>query len=94
MTRVPAVRPTGCVRVVVDDVPDLDEVVREAARRAQASDRALELVESPVRASDHAGRARVIRCMDEALDVARRTAPGVPVRVGSPIELPRPRQSG
>jgi len=35
----------------------------------------------------------VIRCMDEALAVARRTAPGVPVRVGSPIELPQPRHS-
>jgi hypothetical protein len=33
----------------------------------------------------------VIRRMDEALAVARRAAPGVEVRVGSPIAVPRPR---
>ena len=81
------------VRVVVEDVPELDDMVREAAHRALESDRALELVGSAVPPRDHAARARVIRCMDEALDVARRTAPGVRVRVGSPIELPRPRHS-
>ena len=93
MTRTTAARPTPSVRVVVDDVPELDELVQDAARRALASDRPLELVEPAVPASDHVARARVIRRMDEALDVARRTAPGVPVRVGSPIELPRPRHS-
>ncbi len=93
MTSAPAPRPFGSVRVVVEDVPELDELVREAAHRALESDRALELVEAAVPPRDHAARARVIRCMDEALDVARRTAPGVRVRVGAPIELPRPRHS-
>jgi hypothetical protein len=31
--------------------------------------------------------------MDEALDVARRAAPGVEVRVGAPITLPRARDT-
>ncbi len=93
MTSAPAPRPFDSVRVVVEDVPELDDMVREAAHRALESDRALELVESAVPPRDHAARARVIRCMDEALDVARRTAPGVRVRVGAPIELPRPRHS-
>ena len=93
MTSTPAPRPFDSVRVVVEDVPELDDMVREAAHRALESDRALELVESAVPPRDHAARARVIRCMDEALDVARRTAPGVRVRVGAPIELPRPRHS-
>lgn len=92
MTSAPSRQP-HVVRVVVDDVPELDDLVEEAARRALESDRALELVEAAVPASDHAARARLIRCMDEALDVARRTAPGVSVRVGAAIELPRPRHS-
>lgn len=96
MTHAPAPGPPAphrpsCVRVVVDDVPELDDLVREAARRAQLSDRAIELVEPAVPESDHAARARMIRLMDEALEVARREAPGVQVRVGNPIELPRPR---
>ena len=91
MVRTPAPRPPDTVRVVVEDEPDVVDRVREAARRAQASDRALELVEPAVPACDHAARARVIRRMDEALDVARRVAPGLPVRVGAPIELPTPR---
>ena len=91
MDRAAPAHPTDAVRVVVDDVPELDEVVRQAACRALALDCALELVESPTGGDDHAARARVIRCMDEALDVARRAAPGVPVRVGAPIELPRAR---
>jgi hypothetical protein len=33
----------------------------------------------------------MIRLMDEALEVARTAAPGVQIRVGSPIELPQPR---
>ena len=92
-SRATAPHPPHTVRVVVDDVPELDDLVEEAARRALASDCALELVEPPVSECDHAARARVIRRMDEALDVARRTAPGVPVRVGAPIALPRPRHS-
>ena len=87
-----APRPPDCVRVVVDDVPELDDLVREAARRALHSDRAIELVEPAVPEADHAARARMIRLMDEALEVARREAPGVQVRVGNPIELPRPRR--
>jgi hypothetical protein len=88
MDRAAPDHPIDSVRVVVDDVPELDEAVRQAARRASALDCVLELVESPTGGDDHAARARVIRCMDEALEVARRTAPGVPVRVGAPIELP------
>ena len=91
MTHAPAARPHDPVRVVVDDVPELDDLVREAARRARDSDRAVELVEPAVPECDHAARARMIRLMDEALEVARREAPGVQVRVGVPIELPRPR---
>ena len=91
MPQAPAPRPPDCVRVVVDDVPELDDLVREAARRALLSDRAVELVEPAVPESDHAARARMIRLMDEALEVARREAPGVQIRVGNPIELPRPR---
>ena len=91
MTDAPAARPHDPVRVVVDDVPELDDLVREAARRARDSDRAVELVEPAVPECDHAARARMIRLMDEALEVARREAPGVQVRVGVPIELPRPR---
>ena len=92
MTSAPARQPHA-VRVVVDDVPELDDLVEEAALRALESDRVLELVEGAVPESDHAARARLIRCMDEALGVARRTAPGVLVRVGGAIELPRPRHS-
>ena len=92
MPHAPAPRPPDCVRVVVDDVPELDDLVREAARRALHSDRAIELVEPVVPETDHAARARMIRLMDEALEVARREAPGVQVRVGNPIELPRPRR--
>lgn len=90
MTDAPA-RRTEPVRVVVDDVPELDDLVREAARRALDSDRVVELVEPPVPACDHAARARMIRLMDEALEVARHAAPGVQIRVGAAIELPRPR---
>ena len=91
MTHAPAAHRPDPVRVVVEDVPELDDLVREAARRALGSDRAVELVEPAVAACDHAARARMIRLMDEALEVARLAAPGVLVRVGSPIELPRPR---
>ena len=90
MTHAPA-RRTDPVRVVVDDVPELDDLVREAARRALDSDRVVELVEPAVPECDHAARARMCRLMDEALEVARHAAPGVQVRVGAAIELPRPR---
>jgi hypothetical protein len=92
MAHAPAPRPPDTVRLVVDDVSGLARLVEDAARRARESDRALELVEPAVPACDHAARARAIRRMDEALDVARRAAPGVQVRVGSPIELPAPRR--
>lgn len=91
MSHAPAPRPPDPVRVVVEDVPELEERVREAARRAHESARAVELVEPAVAEDDHAARARMIRRMDEALAVARRAAPGVEIRVGGPIELPRPR---
>ena len=91
MIHAPAPRPPDCIRVVVEDVPELEDRVREAARRAHESDRAIELVEPVVAERDHAARARMIRCMDEALAVARRAAPGVEIRVGVPIDVPRPR---
>ena len=87
----PVPRPPDRVRVVVEDVPDLDERVSEAARRARESGRAVELVQTVVAEDDHAGRACLIRRMDGAVATARRAAPGVDVRVGAPIELPRPR---
>jgi hypothetical protein len=76
---------------VVEDVPDLDARVSEAARRAKRLGRAVELVQKGVPEGDHAARACLIRRMDEALATARHAAPGVDVRVGGPIELPRPR---
>ena len=91
MTHAPTARRPDPVRVVVDDVPELDDLVREAARRALGTDRAVELVEPAVPECDHAARARMIRLMDEALEVARDAAPGVQIWVGSPIELPEPR---
>lgn len=79
------------VRVVIEEVPDLEERVRAAARRAHESDRAVELVELIVAHNDHAARALTIQLMDEALAVARRAAPGVEIRVGVPVTIPRPR---
>lgn len=91
MRHAPAHRPPDPVRVVVEDVPELEDRVRDAARRAQRSERAVELVEPVVAEDDHAAKALAIRRMDEALAVARRAAPGVEIRVGTPIALPRPR---
>lgn len=91
MAHAPAPPPPDTVRLVVEDVSGLADLVREAALRARRSDRALELVEAAVPATDHEARARAIRRMDEALEVARHVAPGVQVRVGAPIELPSPR---
>ncbi|MCY7399853.1 MAG: hypothetical protein LH477_02625 [Nocardioides sp.] len=91
MNHAPAPRPPDPVRVVVEDVPEIEDRVREAARRAHESDRAMELVEPVVAETDHAARAQMIRHMDEALAVARLAAPGLEIRVGVPIELPRPR---
>ena len=87
----PVPRPPDTVRVVVEDVPDLEERVSEAARRARDSGRAVELVQTVVAEDDHEARACLIRCMDEALTAARRAVPGVDVRVGAPIQLPRQR---
>ena len=87
----PVARPTGPVRVVVEDVPDLDERVREAARHARDTDRAVELVEPAIDEHDHEARARLCRRMDEALGTVRGAAPGVEVRVAVAIDLPRPR---
>ena len=92
MTQPPGPRRPGPVRVVVEDVPDLEDRVQEAARRARDSARPVELVEAGVAEGEHAARARICRRMDEALEVARSAAPGVQVRVGFPIELPRPRE--
>lgn len=91
MNHRPVPRPADAVRIVVEDVPDLDERIRAVARRAHETHRSVELVEPVVAACDHEARARMIRRMDEALALARRTAPGIDVRVGVPIELPRPR---
>lgn len=93
MRHPPAPSPPDPIRVVIEDVPDLEARVSEAARRAHESDRAVELVEPVLAASDHAARALMIRRMDEALVVARRAAPGVEVRVGPPITPPRPRDA-
>lgn len=90
MTHAPAPSPPDPVRVVVEDVPGLEDRVSEAARRAHESGCAVELVEPVVAENDHADRARMIRRMDEALAVARRAAPGVEIRVGGP-KLPDPR---
>jgi hypothetical protein len=79
------------VQVVVEDVDDLEERVSDAARRAWACHRAVELVEPFVEECDHAARADLIRRMDTALAVARRSAPGVEVRVGAHVDLPRQR---
>jgi len=76
---------------VVEDVPDLEQRVSEAARIARARRRAVELVEPFVEECDHAARAGLIRRMDAALAVARRAAPGVEVRVGAHVGVPRPR---
>lgn len=88
---VPRPPPPPTVRVVVEDVPDLDERVSEAACRARDLGLAVELVQRGAAEGDHEAQACLIRCMDEALAVARRAAPGVDVRVGLPVELPRPR---
>ncbi len=93
MRHPPGPSPPDPVRVVIEDVPDLEDRVRDAARRAHDSDRAVELVEPVVAESDHAARALMIRHMDEALAVARRAAPGVEIRVGLPVTLPRPRDA-
>lgn len=93
MAHAPAPHRPDPVQVVIEDVPELDDRVREAARRAQESDRALELVEPVVAESDHAARACIIRRMDEALAVARLAAPGVEIRVAAPIEIPHPRST-
>ncbi len=91
MNQVPAPRPPDPVRVVVEDVPELEDRVTEAARRAHESGRPVELVEPVVAENDHPARARMIRRMDVALAAARRAAPGVEIRVGLPIDLPRHR---
>lgn len=91
MNHRPVPRPPDTVRVVVEDVPDLEERVRTAARRARETDRSVELVQAGVDTDDHAARARLIRCMDEALATARRAAPGLDIRVGAPIDIPHPR---
>jgi hypothetical protein len=87
-----AARPSDPVRVLVEDVPELDARVREAARRARDTDRAVELVEPAIDEHDHEARARLCRRMDEALGAARDATPGVEVRVAVAVALPRPRR--
>ena len=87
-----AARPSDPVRVLVEDVPELEERVREAARHARDTDRAVELVEPVVDQHDHEARARLCRRMDEALGAVRSATPGVEVRVAVAIDLPRPRR--
>ncbi|GAB3022678.1 hypothetical protein GCM10011376_28260 [Nocardioides flavus (ex Wang et al. 2016)] len=86
-----ATRAPAPVQVVVDDVHDLEQRVGDAARRAVACHRAVELVEPDVAEHDHAARAELIQRMDVALAAARRAAPGVQVRVGPHVRVPRPR---
>jgi hypothetical protein len=93
MSPAPAPRPPSpaTVQVVVEDVRDLEERVSEAAQRALACHRAVELLEPYVEECDHAARAELSRRMDIALAVARRVAPGVEIRVGAHVGVPRPR---
>jgi len=93
MIHAPSARPSDPVRVVVEDVPELVERVRAAARRAAATARAVELVHPVLTEGGRHARARVMRRMDEALDVVRSAAPGVEVRVGGPVEIPQPRSA-
>jgi hypothetical protein len=92
MNHAPAPRSPEPVRVVVEDVPELEEQVRRAARRAHESDRAVELVAPETTGNDPEAWARLCRRMDHALEVARRAAPGVAVRVDAPIHVPEPRR--
>lgn len=89
--RAPRPASPATVQVVVDDVHGLEERVGEAAQRARACHRAVELVEPYVEECDHAARAELSRRMDTALTVARRAAPGVEIRVGAHVGVPRPR---
>ena len=93
MEHAPAPRPPTPVRVVVEDVADLDDRVAGAARRARECDRAVELVQPYVAECDHEARAALIRRMDAALAVARRAAPGVEIRVGERTEVPPPHRA-
>ena len=83
--------PPASVRVLVADVPDLDEMVADGARRAAELGRAVELVEPPVPEGDHAAMARSNRQMDHAVQVARAAAPGTPVRIARPLAIPHAR---
>lgn len=93
MNHRPVPRPPDTVRVVVEDVPDIEERVRTAARRAREVRLSLELVQRGVATDDHEARACLIRRMDEALAIARQAAPGVDIRVGVPIEQRHPRST-
>lgn len=83
--------PPASVRVLVADVPDLDELVADATRRAAALEQAVELVEPPVPDDDHGARALLDQRMDRALQVARTSAPGTPVRIARRPAVPHPR---
>lgn len=91
MEHAPAPHTPASVQVVVENVRDLEQRVSDAAQRARACHRAVELVEPFVDECDHAARAELIRRMDTALAVARRAAPGVEIRVGAHVGVPRPR---
>lgn len=92
MPHATAARPSDPVRVLVEDVPELEEHLLDAARRARETARALELVEPEVAEDDHAARARLCRLMDAALEVVRSATPGIEVRVAVAIDVPRPRR--
>lgn len=92
MSHAPAPRPPDPVRVVVEDDPGLEERIREAARRARETGRAVELVEPALAEDDHPARARLCRRMDEALELVRSATPGVEVRVAVALDLPHPRR--
>jgi hypothetical protein len=81
--RIPAQRSAEALRVLVDDVVTIDELVASAARHAQYQGVPLELVGPWVDAEDHETRAELIRLMDQAVALARRAAPGVQVRIGT-----------
>jgi hypothetical protein len=81
--RIPAQRRAEALRVLVDDVHQINELVAAAARHAQHLGVPLELVEPRVDAEDHETRASLIRLMDDAVALARRAAPGLHVRIGT-----------
>jgi len=79
---IPRQRSGPVVRIIVDNVNELDQVVAAAARYAHHLGVPLELVEPSTASVSHAARAHAIALIDQALLVARRAAPGLDIRIG------------